>query len=197
MVKLPRAGQAKTRLARDVGTSAALNFYRNTSSAVIERLFRSPRWQTMLSVAPDIARSDACWPMCIPRIAQGTGDLGQRMQRAIAAMPPGPVVLIGSDIPAIRPSHIAAAFRALGDHDAVFGPASDGGYWLTGMARRKPFAGCFDNVRWSSPHALADTIGNLGDHRIALIDQLSDVDDATDLAIATPWFARRILPFRV
>ncbi|WP_425283593.1 DUF2064 domain-containing protein [Methyloceanibacter stevinii] len=50
-------------------------------------------------------------------------------------MPPGPVVLVGSDIPRISRAHIAEAFRLLGNADAVFGPAQDGGYWLVGFKR--------------------------------------------------------------
>src|SRR5262249_22316747 len=56
----------------------------------------------------------------------------------------------------------AAAFRALGNHDAVLGPARDGGYWLIGLRRSRPLpAGFLDGVRWSTPHALADTRASL------------------------------------
>ena len=58
------------------------------------------------------------------------------IQRILDALPPGPVVIIGSDVPGIRPHHIATAFRALGGSDAVLGPAIDGGYWLIGLKRR-------------------------------------------------------------
>src|SRR4030095_5697983 len=64
---------------------------------------------------------------------QGAGGLGHRMQRLFARLPPGPVIVIGSDIPSIRAAHIAGAFRLLGSADAVFGPAPDGGYWLRGV----------------------------------------------------------------
>ena len=81
--------------------------------------------------------------------------------------------------PASPPSDIASAFRALGAADAVFGPARDGGYWLVGVRDRGLLRGLFRNVRWSTNHALADTIANLPagrDH--ALVDMLEDVDDA-------------------
>jgi len=58
------------------------------------------------------------------------------MARALTGRPPGPVVLIGSDIPGIEPHHVMAAFRALLECcDLVFGPAEDGGYWLIGYPR--------------------------------------------------------------
>ena len=98
------------------------------------------------------------------------------MARVIAALPPGPVAIVGADVPDIRPAHVARAFRALGGHDAVFGPAADGGYWLVGLRRRPPRLSVFEGVRWSTGHALADTIANL-ERAPALIDTLEDVDD--------------------
>jgi D-alanine-D-alanine ligase len=40
------------------------------------------------------------------------------MRRPLERLPPGPVVIIGADIPGVTPSHVAAAFRALGAADA-------------------------------------------------------------------------------
>src|SRR3546814_16124850 len=87
------------------------------------------------------------------------------MDRVMRVLPPGPAVIIGTDIPDIRPRHAAAAFRALGRHDAVFGPAADGGYWLVGLRRRPTIPRAFDGVRWSTEHALADTRANLRPRR--------------------------------
>ena len=96
----------------------------------------------------------------------------------MAVMPPGPVVIIGTDIPDIRTRHIDQAFRALGTHDAVFGPANDGGYWLVGLKRRPALKNIFACVRWSSEHTLADTRANLPAHwRVAELEVLTDVDD--------------------
>ena len=52
MVKEPVAGRVKTRLARDVGTAAALRVYRANMRALVRRLANDSRWQTVLSVAP-------------------------------------------------------------------------------------------------------------------------------------------------
>ncbi len=93
----------------------------------------------------------------------------------------GPTCIIGADIPGIQPHHIAEAFCALGDHDAVFGPAPDGGYWLVGLKER-PRSGLFKNVRWSTEHALSDSRATLGNARIATVATLADVDTVADLA---------------
>jgi glycosyltransferase A (GT-A) superfamily protein (DUF2064 family) len=111
-------------------------------------------------------------------VPQGRGDLGQRMQRALGRY--RRVVLIGSDIPAVQTSDIAAAFRALGRAHCVFGPAEDGGYWLVGVGPRRP-PRLFAAVRWSTNHALADTLRNCAGYRVALLRRLRDVDTAADL----------------
>ena len=107
---------------------------------------------------------------------QCSGDLGQRMRRLFAGLPPGPAIIIGSDIPAIEGEHIAHAFRLLGSNDAVLGPATDGGYWLIGLKRTPSLLAPFAKVRWSSPHALADTLANLKGKSVAFAATLSDVD---------------------
>jgi glycosyltransferase A (GT-A) superfamily protein (DUF2064 family) len=114
---------------------------------------------------------------------QGRGDLGRRMLLPFRTLPSGPVVLVGSDIPAMRPTHIARAFQQLGRHDLVFGPASDGGFWLIGSRRLRPMSrGIFANVRWSSAQALADTRANLPTAiSVGEADTLDDVDTADDL----------------
>jgi rSAM/selenodomain-associated transferase 1 len=177
MAKEPRAGAVKTRLARDIGTVAATGFYRHSLAALTARLARDPRWRTIIAVTPDGACCSPAWPARVARLAQGPGDLGARMQRVFDSLPPGPAVIIGADIPDIRADHIANAFALLGSHDAVFGPAKDGGYWLVGLRRFPKIRAIFSDVRWSSAHALDDTLANLAGSSVAVVEQLQDVDD--------------------
>jgi uncharacterized protein len=192
MVKVPQAGRVKTRLARGIGAVRAVQFYRHTTNAVLGRVVSPREWRTLLAVAPDSGRKSRTFPAHIARIAQGSGDLGQRMQRVMDQMPPGPVLIIGSDIPGITASHIRRGFTALGSSDAVFGPAPDGGYWMVGLRRAPRVLRPFQNVRWSSAHALADTRANLKNLRVALIDTLQDIDDAADLAAMAGPRGRRV-----
>jgi len=176
--KAPRLGRVKSRLARDIGKVGAWAFYRRTLAALARRLSGDARWTLWLAVTPDRAVFDRrVWPAGTNLISQGDGGLGTRMARVMALMPPGPVVIVGSDIPDVGSGDAAAAFRALGRHDAVFGPAADGGYWLVGMKRRPRFRDPFTGVRWSTDHALADTLANLAGARVALLRELEDVDD--------------------
>jgi rSAM/selenodomain-associated transferase 1 len=180
--RAPRLGRVKRRLAAGVGQVAALRFHRGQLGRLVQAMRRERRWRTVLAVTPDRAFLRAP----LPQLPQGRGDLGQRMQRALARS--RRAVLVGCDIPGVRPADIAAAFRALGRADAVFGPAEDGGYWLVGLGPRRPerpFAG----VRWSTAHTLADTLRNFRRQRVALLRRLRDVDTVDDLKALKLGFA--------
>lgn len=183
MAKRPGLGLVKTRLAKGIGPVEAARFYRCASLDLLRRVGRDPRWQTVLALAPDRAVHDeGVWPEGLPRVAQGPGDLGDRMGRLMRDLPPGPVVIIGSDIPGVRALHIAEAFEKLGRADAVFGPAEDGGYWLVGLCRRPRIPEIFGDVRWSCPETLADTAANARRAGLAVanVATLADVDTAED-----------------
>ena len=180
MARAPRLGTGKRRLARDLGALAAWRFQRRMLGRVLRRLARDPRWTTWLAVTPDRAARRTAWAAPARVIPQGAGGLGVRMARLLCARPPGPVVIVGSDIPDLDAGHVARAFEALGHHDWVFGPAADGGYWLVGARRRRAPWRPFDAVRWSSRHALGDSLAILEGARVALLEPLHDVDTGAD-----------------
>lgn len=182
--RYPRLGTGKRRLAAGVGNAVALRFQRVALFHLLLRLGCDARWRTWLAVTPD--RSGP-WPRWVHVVPQGDGDLGDRMARVAGGLPPGPVVIVGTDSPCIEAGHIARAFRSLGSHDAVFGPATDGGYWSVGLRRRPRFLDPFAGVRWSSEHALRDTLENLPNRRVAMLETLDDVDDAESLARSPFW----------
>jgi rSAM/selenodomain-associated transferase 1 len=193
-VKEPRPGRVKTRLAAGIGRVDAAWWYRHATARLIARVARDRRWRTVLAVTPDAeGLRSRVWPppQSVPRSAQGPGDLGRRMARFLRAepgtrIPPGPVAVIGTDIPGLRPCHLAEAFRLLSRHDAVLGPASDGGYWLIGLRNgRSAPRDLLDRVRWSTRHALADTLARLGALDVGLAARLSDVDTAEELRRAS------------
>jgi rSAM/selenodomain-associated transferase 1 len=187
-VRAPQWGVGKRRLAREVGDAAALRFERAMLGLLLRRLGRDRRWQLRLAVTPDQARRRArLWPRGVPLAAQGRGDLGIRMRRAIAGPARGPVVLVGSDIPRLAAHHIADAFRLLGTRDLVFGPAEDGGFWLIGARRRPRLPPLFGPVRWSGPHALDDALGNLSPRvSVGFAARLEDVDDGASYRRLAP-----------
>ena len=182
MVKEPRAGRVKTRLGADIGMIDATWWFRHQVARLLRQVGRDPRWTTWLAVAPDTALTSAAWPADLPRLAQGSGNLGTRMRRVLGSFEDRDTLIIGADIPGIDRSAIAEAFAALGRHDMVFGPAPDGGYWLVGKKAGALRRGFLDDVRWSSAHALADSMRSAGPSaRIGLVRELADVDRAADL----------------
>ncbi len=180
MVKEPHPGRVKTRLGRDIGMVTAAWWYRHQVRSVLRRL-RDPRWQLVVAVTPDSEGfMSRVWPPDLPRIPQGSGDLGERMTRALGATP-GPTLLIGSDIPGVDRQHVAAGFSALGRARSVIGPADDGGFWMIGLLHpQRPPKGLFRGTRWSHSETLADALPTLP-RPIAMVDALADVDTAADL----------------
>lgn len=197
MVKEPKAGRVKTRLAREIGVVAATQFYRHAAAAVIGRLSRVPGWKTWLSVTPDTAVHGRTWDRHVPRRKQGGGDLGDRMQAIMEWPGRGPIIIVGTDIPAIEPRHIGQAFRRLGASDAVLGPTPDGGYWLVGLKRSPRVLVPFGGVRWSSANTLDDTVANVPDKSVSFAARLADVDSAAEWAMVRSWSGRRVLPSAV
>lgn len=173
--RAPAIGVGKSRLARDVGAVEAWRAYRTMTARLLRRL-RDPRWRVVVRITPDAAGlgGAACE-------GQGRGDLGARLERAVRAHARGPVAVIGADAPEVTPARVAGALQRARPTGAALGPAEDGGFWILALsparARRLSLAG----VRWSSPHAFADTLRALGG-RAAVLETLADVDDGAALA---------------
>lgn len=182
--KPPRIGRVKTRLANEIGPVLATRLARTLLIATVRRLAPDPRWQLWLAV-PGAARADALPRQlrALPRLSQGPGDLGRKMGRLLStgprALPPGPVLIVGSDIPALNTARIARAFAELAKADIVLGPAADGGYWALGRSARTPFrAAWLSGVRWSTARAMEDTLAALPqDLHVGFARPGEDIDD--------------------
>jgi rSAM/selenodomain-associated transferase 1 len=120
-------------------------------------------------------------------ILQPGGSLGQRMQDIAGRLfsrGHSPVVLIGTDTPALQPFHLLKASQMLNHSDLVFGPAFDGGYYLIGM--RSPVDAVFADIAWGSETVLRKTISICKRNNLkhSLLDCLTDVDRPDDLHAA-------------
>ena len=186
----PKLGRVKTRLASEIGPVETMRFYRANLARLARELGGDRRWATWFAVTPDDALFDRCtWPVNVGLMAQGEGDLGERMGNALVRFGREPAVILGSDIPDAGRRQIGAAFDALRTHDLVFGPAADGGYWLVGAAQGARVGDLFEDVRWSGPDALSDTLENVrAGVRTAMLETLSDIDSREAYEA---WRARR------
>jgi rSAM/selenodomain-associated transferase 1 len=184
--KAPVAGYAKTRLAPTLGADGA--------ACLAERLLVEATSQAIeASIGPVeiCAAPDAAHPafLALARrfgvalVGQGEGDLGLRMHRAFVRTlgKHRGAIIIGTDAPGLGARYLRDAARALATHDAVLGPAMDGGYTLLGL--RRPDVALFDGIAWSTPRVLEQARERLARAGLshAELAPLADVDEPADL----------------
>lgn len=175
--KRPAMGAAKTRLARDIGPTHAQRLYRAMTARILRNV-SDPRWDTVLYASPAAAVNSVPAWADYDQMAQPGGSLSPRLAQVFSG-PPRPVMVIGTDCPQVTSRDIADALRALNKASFVFGPASDGGFWLMGARAPLP-KDTFDQVRWSSEQTLSDLEARIKG-RVARLRTLTDVDDAEGL----------------
>jgi uncharacterized protein len=134
-------------------------------------------------------------------LPQPPGSLGERMRATMTHLfeeGASIVVLVGSDLPDIRPPLIADAISKLRSDakSLVLGPAQDGGYYLIASTTTP---NVFDGIEWSSPRVLEQTRAAATTHgaRVHLLDTLRDVDTLEDLRAVVAhrtrtWFEQRV-----
>ena len=181
--KAPQMGIVKRRLAKDIGYINATFWYKFQLTTLIREFSRKLPLRKYLFITPSNSKNifNHCTKGNWKIKCQSKGDLGERMADAMTRVGNGPRVLIGSDIPDVKYDHIRKAFEALGRSKAVFGPANDGGYWLIGIAAGQKLPKMKD-VRWSTRHALDDTINCFNPKvTIRYTKTLNDIDNGQDL----------------
>lgn len=177
----PELGKCKTRLASTIGEQAALEIYQ----FLLEHT---------LSITKDISATkyvyyseeiwqDDIWPTetYTKKLQQGN-DLGKRMHNAFEegfAKGFEKIIIIGSDMYHLAQADLERAFDFLETNDFVVGPAQDGGYYLLGMKRLLP--PLFKNKSWGTENVLKDTLNDLKNEQIALLDMRNDVDLYDDI----------------
>jgi rSAM/selenodomain-associated transferase 1 len=109
-------------------------------------------------------------------------DLGIRMQNAFKnGFDAGykKVVIIGSDLYDLTSENIEKAFTELDNNDVVLGPAEDGGYYLLGM--NLLHSTIFKNKKWGTQTVRKDTLTDLKDKKVHLLEELNDIDIFEDI----------------
>ena len=182
-VKAPRPGAVKTRLAQTIGAVPACAVYRRIVATLLNHLRRFQAVE--LCFTPDNAMAEIQpWLKKGWQAApQGDGDLGLRLhsafERAFAAGAQR-VLAIGSDCPMVTAGLLHEAWGGLRSHDAVLGPASDGGYWVIGL--RQAHSELFHDIPWSTENVFGESLKRI--HRaglsIQVLRELSDVDTEAD-----------------
>jgi len=185
--KAPEPGRVKTRLAAELGEGPAAVLAARLALRTLEVVREAGIGPVELWCAPDTTHPffDVCRRRHgVALRAQCGGNLGQRMAHALRAALANhsAAVLVGTDVPAMTVGDLRTAATALSSgHDAVFGPAEDGGYWLIGT--RTVDDALFDGMPWGTDRvweATRDRCRALG-LRVAEIATHWDVDRPEDL----------------
>ena len=183
-LKAPRPGSVKTRLAAAYGAEEAARIYRQLVARQLEALPKG--WPVEIHFAPrDGGPEVVRWlGLGFYYVGQAEGDLGERLGTGVGiafAKGAGSVVCIGGDCPDLGADDFIRARTLLeAGHDLVFGPATDGGYYLVAM--RKPCPEIFEGVPWSSDRTFEVSLAKAraAGRRIALLDPKSDIDEPED-----------------
>jgi glycosyltransferase A (GT-A) superfamily protein (DUF2064 family) len=161
VAKAPEAGRVKTRLgarigmdcAAEVAAAALLDTLAAATDAVgAARCHLSLDGDLAHAVrGPELEAATAGWTVH----PQTGGTFAAKLADAHARVP-GPVVQVGMDTPHLTPALLLAAAAGLEDHDAVLGPAEDGGWWALGL-RDPARARALHGVPMSTPGTYAAT----------------------------------------
>jgi rSAM/selenodomain-associated transferase 1 len=193
IAKAPRAGRVKTRLCPPCTPHQAAGLAEAALSDTLAAVSGTPARRRVLA----LEGAPGPWlPRGFDVVGQRGQGLGERLAAAIADAG-APALVVGMDTPQLAPALLSAAASGLGAHDAVLGPALDGGYWAIGLRRADPAA--FAGVPMSTPDTFAAQARRLRELRLrtAILDPLRDVDtfdDALAVGRAAPLtrFAARL-----
>lgn len=186
MAKAPIAGYAKTRLIPALGAGGAARLHRQLTLRTLATARAASLGPVTLWCAPDTGHrffGAAQKRFALELRAQSGGDLGTRMARVFASHGSGPLILIGTDCPALEPVHLQAAACALHNNsDAAFVTTEDGGYFL--IALRQPVPELFLGIDWSTDRVMAQTRQRLSvlGLRWQEVAMLWDVDRPEDIS---------------
>ncbi len=182
-VRNPISGQVKTRLAKDIGDERALAIYLQLLQHTLE-ITRSLSFRKFIYYADEVSDYDLWSVPGYTKRKQMGNDLGERMLNAFKELFDQGftrIIIIGSDCLQLKTDTLEKAVALLESNSAVIGPASDGGYYLLGLTKFYP--DLFIDKPWSTNKVFAKTIDDLINQGISytLLEELNDIDDATDL----------------
>ena len=185
LARAPIPGFAKARLIPAIGAHAAAVLQERLTGRTVATALAAGIGPVTLCCEPDATHDSFLKMVARMKITlrpQPQGDLGARMLAAVADSA-GPVLVIGTDCPALTEAHLRSAASALREgNDVVLIPAENGGYVLVGMRKAQPTL--FSNIAWVKSTVLADMRTRIVEQRLMLVERppLWDVDTEIDLA---------------
>lgn len=184
--KAPQSGAVKTRLISALGADGSATLARSLLMHTLQQAMAAGVGPVELCMSPP--PEDPAWhgvnlPQALVCTAQGEGDLGERMARAIDRVTAQhqPALLMGTDCPALTAERLAEAASQLERHDAVLLPVADGGYVLIGL--KAPCPEVFTKMPWSTSTVAAETLRRMAAIKLSVWKgpTLHDIDEPSDL----------------
>jgi glycosyltransferase A (GT-A) superfamily protein (DUF2064 family) len=183
MLKAPH--RSKRRLATRIGRPAATVAAHHLAACALEDV---SAWSGDVCYAP-AERRDLKWltarvGTAASVVLQRGANLGERLNHVDAVLRERGVsreIFIGTDCPEIDAEYLREAAAALRKHDAVLGPAADGGVVLMGARRPWPDLAA---LPWSTPrlHSALARLCRVHGWSLATLGQRRDIDTPGDLA---------------
>lgn len=196
--RYPAAGQTKTRLIPVLGAEGAARLQRRLT---LRALRAAEALRSIHDIdleiqfdGPDQSAMDHWLGDRFHFRPQVQGDLGNRMLLAFeTSFQEGSraTVLIGADCPELSGNLLKEAFARLEEFPVVFGPATDGGYYLIGLRKHVPQL--FSGLAWGTDTVLAGSLQILRNAGLqpSLLPPLSDIDRPEDLPLCQQLFDRQ------
>lgn len=182
LTRNPELGKCKTRLAAKVGDEIALRIYKFLLDHT-HSITRDLDVSKHVYYSDYVGVNDLWDEGGYQKFLQEGPDLGSRLKRAFEfGFDSGHsnIIVIGSDLHDLSKHDLEKAFDVLKDHDAVIGPATDGGYYLLGI--RSLIPAVFHNKKWGTETVFRDTMSDLKNLNVAVLQERNDVDRYEDIA---------------
>lgn len=197
LAKAPQPGSVKTRLIPALGAVGAAALARQFLAQTLQQALAADVGKVELCMSP--AALDPAWhgvalPNNVVQTWQGEGDLGERMASAVqrctqhSESAPAPLMLVGTDCPALTAPLLKQAAQQLQTHDAVLLPAHDGGYVLLGLKSHCPEL--FEHMAWSTSVVSGETLRRMAmlNMRVWQGPTQHDIDVPADLQHVPDFF---------
>lgn len=184
--KAPVAGHAKTRLIPSLGAQGAARLAQRMLDETLVQAVKADVGPVTLYCTPAVGHPtfvEAARRYGVALADQGDGHLGVRISRAFASalQEHAGAIVIGTDCPGLSAERLRQAAQALHTGEAVFAPATDGGYVLAGLSRPMPLL--FDSIAWSTDAVMAQTRERLAQLGVVATElpTMHDIDLPGDL----------------
>ena len=185
MTKAPRVGDVKSRLATEMGNERAAELYRCFLLDLLDTL-KEVGTPFIIYYTPADALDELKIMLGEEHqfIPQEGGDLGERLYHGLEiAKKLGyrSTIALASDVPDITEEYLTGCVEALGMHEAVIGPSTDGGYNLIGLNLDHLDERFFTGINWGTDTVFSESMERLAGLDIHVPAPWSDIDNASDL----------------